>query len=117
VSGTSTSKRATLPREPWSDAKLKHTEEVRRKIMACIQRLNARETKALARAVLRHGNRGPIPRPYLRQQIRAWYNARWEYLLREYEAILPHVDELPPEKVAAIVKGHLMGVDSALPPR
>lgn len=98
-------------REKWSDAKLKHTSEQRKKIMACIQRLNTREGKAIERAVMRQGG-GTLPRPYLRSQIRYWYRQRWSYLISEYEAILPHVEELPPEKVAYIVKGYLMGEDS-----
>lgn len=99
-------------REKWSEDKLKHTAAVRCQIMACIQRLNARESKAIERAVVRQGG-SLLPRPHLRSQIRAWYYQRWDYLLREYEAILPHVDNLPDERVASIVKNYLMKVDNA----
>jgi hypothetical protein len=103
-------------REKWTADKLKHTEQVRGQIMACIHRLNAKEAKSIYRAVTRQGG-STLPRPYLRQQIRYWYRQRWDYLISEYEAILPHVEELPDEQVASIVKCHLMGVDCANPPR
>jgi hypothetical protein len=101
-----------MARQVWNDARLKHTAEVRQKIMACIQRLNTHESKAISRATMRTGS-VTLPRPYLRQQIRSWYYQRWSYLIAEYEAILPNVEELPPEKVASIVKSYLMGVDCA----
>lgn len=82
--------------------------------MACIQRLNDKEYKAIERAVLRQHN-WTLPRPHLRFEIREWYRARWNYLLSEYEAILPHVEELPDDKVASIIKSHLMGEDCANP--
>lgn len=97
--------------KPWSAARLKHTAEQRKKIMQCIHRHNVREQYA-HRAVLDTGNY-KLPRPYLREQIRQWYRERWNYLIREYEAILPHVNELPPEEVAAMVKSNLMAQDCA----
>lgn len=97
-------------REKWSAARLAYTAEQRKMIMACIQRHNWREKFALERAVIDCGGR-TLPRPHLREQIRAWYRERWSYLLREYEKILPHVDELPDEQVAHIVKNALMEAD------
>lgn len=114
MSGTSTSKIAssTRPaREKWTDVKLKHTAAVRSQIMSCIQRLNAREHSAIERAVLNFGNGHSLPMPNLRADIRRWYHQRWLYLLSEYEAILPHVEELPDEQVASIVRAHLMEKD------
>lgn len=99
-------------RAKWSEDKLKHSALVRSNIMSCIQRLNAHEHSAIERAVMRHGGHS-LPLPHLRQDIRRWYYQRWLYLMSEYEAILPHVDNLPDETVAYIVKGHLMGVDCA----
>lgn len=105
------------PREPWTAARLKHSAEQRMKIMACIQRLNNREAKAIDRAVMRTVSRDgtiqyTLPRPHLREQIRAWYRERWEYLVREYEAILPHVTELPSDYVEGVVKAAPMEADS-----
>jgi hypothetical protein len=78
-------------REKWSPDRLAYTADQRQKIMACIQRLNTQESRALDRAFFMSG----APRTYLRQQIRAWYRERWTYLIGEYEKILPHVEELP----------------------
>jgi hypothetical protein len=94
-------------REKWSALKLAHTKEQRARIMACIQRLNVQEGKAIERAVLRIGE-GILPRPHLRAQIRAWYYKRWLYLLGEYEKVLPHVSELPDEVVESAVRRYLM---------
>lgn len=72
-----------------------YTGAQRSQIMACIQRLNVREDEALAKAVLRDGHR-LLPRPYVRQQLRRWFRQRWEYLVSEYEKVLPHIEEIPP---------------------
>lgn len=74
-------------REKWSAAKLAYTEVQRSMIMRCIHALNRREGEILRRVELEL--------PEVRQQIRRWYRERWEYLLQEYEKVLPHVDELP----------------------
>lgn len=74
-------------RDKWSAAKLAYTEAQRSKIMECIRHLNRREAEILRRVELEL--------PEVRQQIRRWYRERWEYLLQEYEKVLPHVDELP----------------------
>lgn len=83
-----------MPREKWSAARLAYTEAQRRQIMACIQRLNARESAALKAAQFPCGSR-LLPRPYVRQQLRAWFYERWLYLINEYEKVLPHVENLP----------------------
>lgn len=101
-------------REKWSELKLKHTSAQRKKIMACIRRLNDHESCVIGRAVIRQGGQS-LPLPHTRAQIREWFRARWTYLLSEYEAILPHVDELPDEKVKGIVRSYLMGADCADP--
>lgn len=96
----------------WSAERLAYTEVQRRKIMDCIHRHNRRESKAIERAVVECGSR-TLPAPHLREQIRAWYRERWSYLIREYEKILPRVDELPDEQVEHIVKNALMERDEA----
>lgn len=100
--------------EKWSALKLAYTREQRRAIMACIQRLNGQEKKAIKRAVIMQGT-VVLPRPHLRQQIRAWYHKHWEYLLGEYEKVLPHVSELPDEIVESAVRRYLH--EEALPSR
>lgn len=103
----------------WDEQRLRHTAAVRKDIMACIQRLNTREHLAISRAVMKQGGTA-LPRPNLRAQIREWYRERWTYLLSEYEAILPHVNELPPAYVEQAVKHALMEADNEcenLPPR
>lgn len=81
-------------RVKWSAARLAYTVEQRRSIMACIQRLNARQGRAVPH--LSYGTSSErIYDPKVRDQIRAWYYERWLYLIREYEKVLPHVDELP----------------------
>lgn len=77
----------TPTREKWSAVKLAYTAEQRFKIMDAIQRNNRDQTAALGRVSLLY--------PAVRQNIRDWYRERWEYLLAEYEKVLPHVDELP----------------------
>lgn len=96
----------------WSEAKLAYTAAERAKIMACIQRLNAREAKMLEVCVLRTTH-GDLPRPHQRAQIREWYHQRWSYLLGEYEKILPHVSNLPEERVETMVKRILYEGDHA----
>jgi hypothetical protein len=49
-------------------------------IEACICRLEDRERHALAAAHLPWGNRGSLPRPFLRRQLRTWFGSRKEYL-------------------------------------
>lgn len=71
----------------WSAAKLAYTAEQRSRIMHMIRFTNNRESEALAGVSLHY--------PEVRQQIRDWYRQRWNYLLWEYERVLPHVDELP----------------------
>lgn len=93
-------------REKWSALKLAHTRDQRARIMSCIYRLNIRETKAIERAVLVIGGQ-TLPRPFLREQIRSWYYALWKQLLAEYEAVLPHVSELPDETVEYAVRKYL----------
>lgn len=100
----------------WDEARLAHTAGVRRQIMACIQRQNGREAKALERAVLQQGT-SPLPRPHLRRQIREWYRERWLYLLGEYEKVLPHVSELPEEIANRIVRQHMIELAQELPQR
>jgi hypothetical protein len=75
-----------VKREKWSALKLAHTQYQRTRIMACIQRLNAQEKKAIDRAVMVCGSQ-TLPRPHLRQQIRAWYRTLWEELVCEYEKV------------------------------
>lgn len=100
------------PREKWSALKLAHTGEQRARIMAFIQRLNAREGKAIDRAVLVMSGQ-TLPRPFLRAQIRSWYYSLWKQLLTEYEAMMPHVSELPDEVVARAVRKYIIDEDAA----
>lgn len=93
-------------REKWSETKMAYTADQRRKIMACIHRLNSREGKAIERAVMDCGG-STLPRPHLRVELRAWFRQRWSYLIAEYEKVLPHVEELPEEQVERIVREHL----------
>lgn len=102
------------PREKWSALKLAHTKVQRAQIMACIQRLNCQEQRAIDRATLAIGD-AILPRPNLRKQIREWYRKHWLYLLGEYEKILPHVSELPDEMIEGAVRKALM--EEALLPR
>lgn len=78
-----------------SEAKLAYTAQQRRLIMQCIHRLNAREGRAIDRAVMKMWSGHTVPRPHLRSQIRAWFRLRWSYLIAEYEKVLPHIEELP----------------------
>lgn len=97
----------TPPREPWSAARLAYTAVQRRAIMQCIHRLNAREEAAIDRAVLWSGGQ-KLPRPHLRSELRTWFRLRWSYLIAEYEKVLPHVENLPEERVEAIVRWSVM---------
>lgn len=100
-------------REPWSAARLAYTAVQRRAIMQCIQRLNAREQVAIERAVMWSGIQ-KLPRPHLRAELRVWFRLRWSYLIAEYEKVLPHVENLPKERVEEIVRRALM-MDSDYP--
>lgn len=79
----------------FDTSKLVHDKETREKIMACIQRNNARESTAIANAVVVMKNRQLLPLHHVRRAIRRWYRERWEYLLEEYEKVMP--GELPPQ--------------------
>lgn len=83
-----------------------YTAEQRRQIMACIHRLNRREGEAIDAAVMKQGGQ-TLPLPYVRQQLRTWFRARWSYLIAEYEKVLPSVDEMPDGLVTMIVRRHL----------
>lgn len=56
-------------------------------IMACIQRQNGREAKALDRAMFDCGSHR-LPRIETRKAIRRWYRERWEYLMHEHDKAL-----------------------------
>ena len=59
----------------------------RQAIMKCIQRLNARESKALEAAMFDCGSQR-LPRCYLREQLRSWFRERWSYLVAEHERVV-----------------------------
>ena len=73
----------------WDAARLAYTAEQRTQIMKCIQRLNTHESHALGRIAW--------DKPAVRAAVRDWFYAHWRYLVKEYETVLPHVDELPDE--------------------
>jgi len=64
-----------------------YSAEQRSLIMKCIQRNNHLESRALEVVSLDY--------PEVRAQIRAWFYERWLYLLKEYERVLPHIEEIP----------------------
>lgn len=74
-------------RDKWSAVRLAYSADQRRNILACIKRLNGFETDALRRI--------PLQNDDVRRAVRCWYRERWSYLLREYEKVLPRVEELP----------------------
>jgi len=45
-------------------------------LLAALERLERREKAAIAAAVLPQGSRTPLPRPYVRQQLRTWFGLR-----------------------------------------
>lgn len=55
---------------------LKH----RAAVCACLSRLDIRESNALEAASIVAGHQR-LPKPYLRSQLRVWFNARRYYLL------------------------------------
>ena len=69
-----------MPKGKWA-----YTLAERRKIMDCIQRLNAQEAKALDGAMFKAD--WSIHPPYVREQLRGWFRQRWTYLINEYERL------------------------------
>lgn len=79
-------------REKWSEERLASTAEQRSQIIECLKRLKIRENRALDNALLWQGG-CVVARPF-HPHLRAWFHLRWEYLIAEYEKVLPHVEEL-----------------------